>query len=248
MEEEISLVELFTILKQKKNTILLLSLLGLLLSGLYTFFLVTPTYESSSRIVVNQTQNTSQSITNTDIQTNLNLINTYQSIIKEPIILENVLATTANNITIGELRNKISVQTEANSLVFGISVKDENPYVAADLANAVANSFEEKIGDILDVQSVTILSEAVPNLTSVSHNTIMNLVIGLVIGLFSGVGIAFLLEFMDKRVKDAKIIEELGWTNLGAVLEMSVSEVNETRMTNFIKAASINERKTRRRV
>lgn len=248
MEEEISLVELFTILKQKRNTILLLSIFGLLLSGVYTFFLVTPTYESSSRIVVNQTQNTSQSITNTDIQTNLNLINTYQSIIKEPIILENVLATTANNITIGELRNKISVQTEANSLVFGISVKDENPYVAADLANAVANSFEEKIGDILDVQSVTILSEAVPNLTSVSPNTIMNLVIGLVIGLFSGVGIAFLLEFMDKRVKDAKIIEELGWTNLGAVLEMSVSEVNETRMTNFIKTASINERKTRRRV
>lgn len=248
MEEEISLVELFTILKQKKNTILLLSILGLLLSGLYTFFLVTPTYEASSRIVVNQTQNTSQSITNTDIQTNLSLINTYQSIIKEPIILENVLNSTTTNLTINELRNKISVQTETNSLVFGINIKDENPYVAADLANAVAISFEEKIGDILDVQSVTILSEAVPNLEAVSPNTILNLVIGIFMGLFIGIGIAFLLEFMDKRVKDTKIIEDLGWTNLGSVLEMSISEVNETRMTDFIKSANNNNRRTRRRV
>ena len=235
MEEEISLSELFAILKRHTGKIITWGLAGLVLAAIYTFFFVTPQYESTSKIVVNQTQNTSQSITNTDIQTNLNLINTYQSIIKEPIILEDVINSTGSELSLGELRNKISVQTEANSLVFGVSVKDASPYIASDLANATAQSFQTKIGDILEVESVTILSEASPNMKPVSPNTILNLIVGLILGLMIGVGLAFLLEFMDKRVKDTKIIEDLGWTNLGSVLEMSASELNESRMIDNIR-------------
>jgi len=41
-----------------------------------------------------------------------------------------------------------------------------------------------------------------------------------------GVGAAFLLEFMDKSVRDDRFItEELGWTSLGNVSEMSESEL-----------------------
>lgn len=98
------------------------SIVGLLLIGLYTFFLATPQFESSSKIVVNQTQNTNQVITNTAIQTNLNLINTYQSIIRELIILEEVLEVTGSGITVSEPRNKITLQTQGSSMVFGVSV------------------------------------------------------------------------------------------------------------------------------
>lgn len=248
MEEEISLSELFAILKRHFNKIILWSLLGLIVAGVFTFFIVTPQYESTSKIVVNQTQNTGNSITNNDIQTNLNLINTYQSIILEPIILEEVLSTTNSDLSVEQMANKISIQTQSNSLVFGVTVIDDSPYVSADIANAIAKSFESKIGNILEVESVTILSEAKPNINPVSPNTTLNLLIGLLIGLIIGAVLAFLLEFMDKRVKDAKIIEDLGWTNLGAVLEMSVSEINETRMTSFIKSVNHTERKTRRRV
>ena len=64
MEEEISLSEICSILRQRVGRIIIWSLLGLLLTGLYTFFLVTPTYQSTSKIVVNQTQNAEQAITN----------------------------------------------------------------------------------------------------------------------------------------------------------------------------------------
>ena len=248
MKEEISLSEIFVILKQHIGKIIIWSLVGLFFAGLYTFFFLIPQYESTSKIVVNQTQNTGQAITNNDIQTNLNLINTYQSIIKEPIILEEVLESTDSNLTIDELRDKITVQTQDNSLVFAVIITDENPYTASDLANATANSFESKIGGILEVESVTILSQAIPSLDPVSPNKVLNLLIGLFLGLIIGVGIAFLNEFMDKRVKDSKIIEDLGWTNLGSVLEMSISEINETRMTGFIKSVNNGNRRTRRRV
>ena len=126
MEEEISLGEIFAILKQRLGSIIVWSMAGLLLAALYTFFFVTPTYQSTSKIVVNQTQNSEQAITNTDIQTNLSLINTYEGIIKEPIILEDVITNTNSDLTVSELRNKLTVQTEDTSLVFGITVTDVN--------------------------------------------------------------------------------------------------------------------------
>ncbi|CZQ97039.1 lipopolysaccharide biosynthesis [Trichococcus palustris] len=231
MEEEISLSEIFAILKQRLVQIIIWSLSGLLLAGLYTFFFVTPTYQSTSKIVVNQTQNAEKAITNTDIQTNLSLISTYQGIIKEPIILQDVITNTGSKLSVDQLRSKLTVQTEADSLVFGVTITDENPYTAAELANATASSFEQKIGGILDVNNVTILSEAVANTNAVSPNTPMNLVLGLLVGMMIGVGLAFLAEFMDKTVKDGKFIEQMGWVNLGTVLQMSEEDVTSTRFS-----------------
>lgn len=248
MEEEISLRELLAILKRHIGKIVVWILVGVILSGVYTFFFVVPTYQSTSKIVVNQTQNTSQTLTNTDIQTNLNLINTYQSIIKEPIILEDVLSKTNSDLTLSEISDKITIQTQNNSLVFGIAVQDENPYKAADLANAISSTFEEKIGNILEVESVTILSEAVPNLNAVSPNTLLNLIIGLFLGFISGISISLLSEYMDKRVKESKIIDDLGWTNLGSILEMSVGELKETRINKQLKQNNSVSPLSRRRV
>lgn len=248
MEEEISLNELFAILKRHLGKIIIWILLVLFITGLYTFFFFIPKYQSTSKIVVNQTQQTGQAITNTDIQTNLNLINTYQSIIKEPIILEEVIEKTNSNLTTQELSDKLSIQTDSTSLVFGVTVSDADPYVATNLANAIAEAFQEKIGNILEVESVTILSQAIPSVNPVSPNIAMNLAIGLILGLVIGIGTSFLSEFLDKRVKDSKVIEYLGWTNLGSVLEMSNDELKDTRMTKQARVNMDNKSQLRRRV
>lgn len=246
MEKEISINELFSSLKRHSGKIIMWSLLGIIISAVNTLFLLVPQFESTSKIVVNQTQQNGQAITNTDIQTNLNLINTYQSIIKEPIILEDVINKTNTNLTVQELSNKLSVETENSSLVFGVKVTDENPYVASELANAIADTFQKKIGEILEVESVTILSEATPNINPVSPNIGINLAIGLILGLMIGVVISLLSDFMDQRVKDSTIIEELGWTNLGSILEMTQDEIKATRIDKKVRkvpSASLSRRR-----
>jgi len=249
MEQRFFLGEIFKMLSKRKSQIIICSFIGLLLTGVYTFFFVIPTYESTSKIVVNQKQNTNQTITSTDIQTNLSLINTYQSIIKEPIILEEVIQQTKSDLTAEQLRGMIAVSTEANSLVFGITINQENPYIAAELANTVATTFQRKIGEILDVESVTILSTATPSTSPVSPNSTMNLLIGLFLGLMVGITSAYLAELTNKSVKDEKFIESLGWINLGSILEMSASEINDSRL---VKDTAVQKSKTdgdmRRRV
>lgn len=92
MEEEISLVELFNILKKRIGLIINMVLVGLILSAVYTFFIATPEYSATSQLLVNRTQET-ETIQQSDITTNVQLINTYSDIIRNPIILDPVIDT-----------------------------------------------------------------------------------------------------------------------------------------------------------
>ncbi len=79
MEEEISLVELFDIMKKHFRLIVLTTLATTIIAALYTFFLVTPMYQSSTEMIVTHSQDSSaQSFTQADINTSISLINTYE--------------------------------------------------------------------------------------------------------------------------------------------------------------------------
>lgn len=226
MEEEISLIELFGILKKRMALILSFSFLALLLSFVFTFFVVTPQYSATTQMLVSQSSESNQPIQQGDINTNLQLINTYKDIIKGPVILDSVRKELDLDLTHNELSNKVQITTDASSQVFTLAVTDENPYEAAEIANTVAVTFQENIYDIMNVDNVTIISEAIPNTAPVSPNKVLNLAIGLLLGLMLGIGLAFILEFLDNTVKDERFItEELGWTNLGSIVEMTAEEL-----------------------
>ncbi|MER2041352.1 YveK family protein [Desemzia incerta] len=226
MEEEISLVELFNVIKKRISMIVSLGLVGLIIASIFTFFIATPQYNATTQILVNRTTESTEGIQLNDINTNVQMINTYKDIIKGPVILEEVSQDLKTDLSASELAGKIEIITQDNSQVFSLTVTDENPYEAAEIANSIAGTFKNEIGNIMNVDNVTIISEAVANTSPVSPNTPLNLIIGLLLGLMIGVGLAFVTEFLDKTVKDEKFItEQLGWTNLGKVSEMSDDEL-----------------------
>lgn len=245
MEEEISLVELFGILRKRLGMIIGLSLFGLILSFSITFFVITPQYSSTTQMLVSQTES-SQPIQQGDINTNLQLINTYKDIIKGPVILDDVREELELDLTHGELSNKIQVVSDAASQVFSLKVTDTTPYQAAEIANKTAEVFQKNIDQIMNVDNVTVISVAIPDTSPVSPNKTLNLAIGLLLGLMSGVGLAFVLEFLDTSVKDPKFVtDELGWTNLGSISVMSKEELM---LEAQVPEREVPSRQTRRRV
>lgn len=247
-EVEISLEDLFKLIMSKIHIVILWGMGALALAAVYTFLVTTPMYESSSRIVVDQTQQNNENLTNIDIQTNLSLITTFQSIIEEPIILQDVIDQLKSDDTVAELKEKVEVKSMADSLVFSVVVQDENPYEAAELANGIATTFQNKIGEIIKVNSVTILSPAEVSLNPVSPNIPVNLALGLMLGLLIGVSQVILTDMLDKRVKKNTIIAELGWTNLGSISEMSGQEMSEAVLPAKQTQSHTANRTSRRRI
>lgn len=246
MEEEISLVELFNVIKKRLSMIVSLGLIGLIIASVFTFFIATPQYNATTQILVNRTTESTEGIQLNDINTNVQMINTYKDIIKGPVILDEVSQNLNTDLTTVELAEKIEIITQESSQVFSLTVIDENPYEAAKIANSVAGTFQNEIGNIMNVDNVTIISEAIAIEEPVSPNKILNLLIGLVLGLMIGIGLAFASELLDKTVKDEKfIVEQLGWTNLGKVSEMSEDELKSEQQ---IPQRNVETRSARSRV
>ncbi|WP_414838630.1 YveK family protein [Carnobacterium sp. TMP28] len=245
MEEEISLVELFAILKKRKTLIASAGLVMLLAAAIFTFFIATPQYSSTAQLLVNRKTESTEGIQLTDINTNVQMINTYKDIIKGPVILDPVSKKLTSDLTPAQLAEKIEILTQDNSQVFSLKVTDVSPVTAAEIANEVTMTFQNEIGNIMNVENVTIISEAIPNENQISPNNLLNLVIGLLVGLMLGVGVAFLLEFMDKSIRDERFItEEVGWPILGSVSEMTRDEL-ESKLETFKQK---NKKRTQSRV
>lgn len=245
MEEEISLVELFTILRKRLGMIIALSLFGLLVSFGLTFFVITPQYSATTQMLVNQTE-ANQTIQQADINRNLQLINTYKDIIKGPVILDDVREELGLDLTHNELSNKVQVVSDAASQVFSLKVTDTTPYQAAEIANKTAEVFQKNLDQIMNVDNVTVISVAIPDTNPVSPNKTLNLAIGLLLGLMTGVGLAFVLEFLDTTVKDTNFVTDVvGWSNLGSISVMSKEELM---LEAKVPEKEVPSRQTRRRV
>lgn len=210
MEETISIKDIFKTLKKRWKLIMLLTLIAALISGSISYFLLTPVYESSTQILVNQKQSENQ-LDSTQIRSNIDMINTYSVIIKSPAILEKVIDELELEQSVEQLSEKITINSQENSQVFSLTVQDSNPSKAVEIANTVSETFQKEIKDIMNVDNVSVLAKAEikENPSPVKPNPVLNIAIAVVVGLMAGVGLAFLLEYMDNTIKDEEDIERL---------------------------------------
>ncbi|MHA6261282.1 YveK family protein [Sporosarcina sp. CAU 1771] len=233
MEETISLQELFKTLKKRMGLIAFITILAITISGVVSFLVLTPIYQTSTQILVNQSQQDQNQFNTQNIQMDLQLINTYNVIIKSTVILSEVLEDLDLDRSIASLYNQITVNSAQNSQVVNITVQDPDPKLAVEIANTVASTFEKKIVSLMNVDNVNVLAPAsLPeNPSPIKPDPKLNMAIAAVIGLMLGVGVAFLLEYLDTTVKTEQDIEELlGLPLLGLISPISSKELGATKV------------------
>ena len=157
------------------------------------------------------------------------MINTYKDVLTKPIILTSVLKevkrTDNYQGNLSTLENSVKVSNQTNSQVITVSVTDKNAYVAADVANTIGKVFAKKVKKMMQVDNVTIVSNAKVNTTPVSPNKKLSALIGVVVGLLLGILFAIVKELTDKTVKDSGFLtDELGLTNIGSVYHLDISD------------------------
>ena len=208
MEDTISLFDIFNTLKKRWKLIVLITLAAALISGTISYFVLTPVYQASTQILVNQ-KNTENQLDISQINSNVDLINTYSVIIKSPAILDKVIDKLDLTQNVEQLNQNISVNSQENSQVFSLTVTDNNAGKAVEIANTVSETFQKEIQGIMNVDNVSILAKAElkENPAPIKPDPLLNIAIAIVVGLMAGIGLAFLLEYLDNTLKNGYDVE-----------------------------------------
>lgn len=224
MQETITLQDVLKIVRKQLLYIISFALFLALVTAFLSYFIIKPTYEAQTQLLVNQ-KNTDQALLGVQqVETNLRLINTYNVIIQSPAILSKVISQLNLNSTPEKLKEQITVSNASNSQVVNIAVRDKKPEMAVDIANTVAGVFQEEIQVLMTIDNINILSVAKldDKPEPVAPNKNLYIVAAVMIGFIISAGIALLIECLDTTVKTEQDIEEtIGLPIIGIISKIT---------------------------
>jgi capsular polysaccharide biosynthesis protein len=185
---------------------------------------------------INQTTLLYSSSTNIIINAEAAQRKTLEVIIKDKTVLEKVIERIGLEISAESLAQNIQVGSIDDTQVVKISVIDDNPEIAADIANATASIFIQEIPNIMEFNDVRVLSDAQVNQNPINENNENKiLAAGIIAGIVIGVGLIFLVDSLDESIRSEQEVEDLLEVPiLGIVSTMSRKNINKTKQVNVI--------------
>ncbi len=203
----------WAIIRQRFWVVMLIVIFGTALSGIYSEFFVDKQYVASTKIIVHQKDYPDAAIQDPRaIDYNINLIKTYKEIIKTPRIMSTVTKQYPGlNLSVADLIDKVSVSTVNGTQVMSVIAEDTSYRRAAQVANAVTQVFQREIPLLMNVDNVNILNEADENARPKPNapNTPVNLVLSATLSFFIGIGLIFLLNYLDDTAKSEGDIRQI---------------------------------------
>lgn len=217
-EITIDLSELFMALYSKVHLILLAGVFMALIAFVGTKLFLTPQYTSTTKLYVLSRQDSSASVTYSDLQTGTQLTKDYMELVKSRIVLEQVISVLNLDMTTKELSEQIEVTTPTDSRVMSISVTNEDPKIARDIANAAREAVGIQITEIMDADSVNTVEDADLPIVPSSPNALKNTVIGGILGVLLAIGVVVLVFMLDDTIKTPEDVEHYLGMNVLASL------------------------------
>jgi capsular polysaccharide biosynthesis protein len=189
----------------------LVSLIGAILAACFTNFFIEPQYTATVKLYAyNSSDNrlgSDNSITSGDYDASASLVGTYLEVVKSNTFLEKVAEKFDNKISATQIKSMISCAQIDETLAFQISVKSTNAEMAAEIANAIADTCPDEIVRIIKVGGVSIIDRATVPTSPTSPNVKKNVLIGFVAAFALSFAFFFIRELFDTSIKDEKDLE-----------------------------------------
>lgn len=219
MEIEYSLSEIFSILFKRVWIIVLCAVIATVGTFIVTKYIIDEKYTASvSMYVAPNSANVDVLASLSELNYAQEVVNTYIEILRTNSFMTSVAYTSGLGYSQKDLAEMVEINAVNNTEIFMVQVVTEDPNDSLILANTIAQMAPQKIIEIKDADAVRVVDPAILPLEPSSPNVLMNTAIGLALGLMAGVMLAFLLEMLDKRVKNEDdIVKRYNIPVLGSV-------------------------------
>lgn len=225
-ETTIDLGEVFSALWSNFAAIILTAIIGALVAYLISATLITPEFSSTTKLYVmaNEQQKTDNGVDTGTLQAGALLTKDYEQIIESREVTETVITNLklkdkdGTAMTSDELIKKVAVEIPDETRVVNITVTDEDPYRACDIANAIRDVAEERIQSVMDMKTVKVVESANVPTKPDSPNKMKNAVIGGLIGLLLAAAIVVIRHISDNTIRTSEDVQNyLGVSVLAAI-------------------------------
>ena len=198
---EVDIVTLLWALWDRVWLILLAALAAGIVCFVWARFFVTPTYEASVLMYVNNTQDASKPISNSELSAAQSLVDTYVVILNSRTTTEQVRTVSGVSYSDRELQKMISAQAVNSTEVFRITVTSTDPQEAMDIANTVARVLPSRISDVVEGSSVRVVDYAQLPTAQAAPNVARCTVLGILLGIVVMCMLVVLRELFDNQIR-----------------------------------------------
>src|SRR5438445_1053636 len=143
------------------------------------------------------------------------ILRTYARWMTKPPILQKVISDQNLQTDSVALLRQITVTPEPNTTILDVAVRDGDSKGAMNIANTLVNDFIAQVKDTQQTETAAsskdnfvVVSPAVEPTQPVFPKPLLNIVLGLFIGFIVGLGLAFLLDYLDQSVRSDEILRE----------------------------------------
>ena len=214
--EELDLKELFTMFWNKKVQIILIVAIFVVIGIIYTIGFVTPVYTSTTTLVLagqtsdnTATNTTSDTITSTDLTLNSKLVGTYSELVTSDKVVRQVISNLGIDVNVEELKKNITVTSVEDTELIEISVTNENPTYAMQIANETVELFKEQVAEIYNINNVHVVDAAEEEAVPSNVNHTKDVIIFAFMGIVVAVMYVIIANMLDTTIKSREEVEKL---------------------------------------
>ena len=236
--EVIDLVDLFGFYMSRLPLLIAAVLIGALIAGLVTYFLIPDKYTATSRMYM--VSASSDSVVNlTDLNIGTSLSSDYVELMQTRPVVEGVIEELRLDYTYEDLLKMLSLSVVDNTRIVKISATSTAPREATAIANQMAKTSQVELPKVMEAPTPTIAEMAVLPIRRSSPSLVKNVAVGAVGLLMIAVTALTILYRMDDTVKTSDDLEKaFGVLPLSVVPEGKIESMKQAQENDSGKEAT----------
>ena len=229
---EIDLLDLFSYYLTKWPYLLAGLLVGAVIAGCYTFFMITPKYTATSKLYMVSSSNDSV-VDLTDLNIGTSLSSDYAELLKVRPILEGIIEEENLDYTYEELSDMITLTSVGDTRILVVEVESTSPREAMTIANALADKAESEIPRLMSTSKPNIAEYAIQPDQKSSPSLTRNTLIGALLGLLILLAFFTVPYLMDDAINSSEDVEKIfGILPLTVIPEGKLEDTDKKTMTS----------------
>lgn len=218
--EELQLKDFLQIIRKRLWVVIIITLIAIIATSVYTFFVQTPIYQSDTSLyVISKKVDAQAAINYNDLLAGNQLAKDYQELVKSRAVSNMVIDELGlKNISARQIAAKLGVSVKSETRIIQITAQDPDPRMAKVIVSKVAEVFMDKAIEIMEAENVQIIDKAEVPLNPIKPNPKMNIAIASLLGLMLSLGLVFLLEYFDNTIKTPDdVMKHTGLAVIGTI-------------------------------